>query len=76
LGDVIPDDDPYMHSWARIPHLYNSPFYVYKYATSLAASASFMKQMQEDRSTVDRYLELLKSGGNDYPNEPVAQGRG
>jgi oligoendopeptidase F len=26
-----------------------------------------MKQMQEDRSTVDRYLELLKSGGNDYP---------
>jgi oligoendopeptidase F len=67
FGDVIPEDDPYMHSWARIPHLYNSPFYVYKYATSLAASASFMKQMQEDPTTVDRYLELLKSGGNDYP---------
>jgi oligoendopeptidase F len=67
FGDVIPEEDPYMTSWARIPHLYNSPFYVYKYATSLAASASFMKQMEEDPTTVDRYLELLKSGGNDYP---------
>lgn len=67
FGDVIPAEDPYMTSWARIPHLYNSPFYVYKYATSLAASASFMKQMEEDPTTVDRYLELLKSGGNDYP---------
>lgn len=67
FGDVIPWEDPYMYSWARIPHIYNSPFYVYKYATSLAASASFMKQMQEDPTTVDRYLKLLKSGGNDYP---------
>ncbi|HSH09580.1 MAG TPA: oligoendopeptidase F [Oceanipulchritudo sp.] len=67
FGDVIPEEDPYMYSWARIPHIYNSPFYVYKYATSLAASSSIMRQMQEDPSTVDRFLELLKSGGNDYP---------
>lgn len=68
FGDLIPEDDPYMYSWARIPHLYNSPFYVYQYATCYASASSFMKQLEEgDSSVVDRYLELLKSGGNDYP---------
>jgi oligoendopeptidase F len=67
FGDVISEDDPYMKSWARIPHLYNSPFYVYQYATCYASSSSLMKQMQEDPATVERYLELLKSGGNDHP---------
>lgn len=67
FGDVIPEDDPYMHSWARIPHLYNSPFYVYQYATCYASAASLLQQMEADPAAVDRYLELLKSGGNDYP---------
>jgi oligoendopeptidase F len=67
-GDVIPEDDPYMLSWARIPHLYNSPFYVYQYATCYASAAYLMEQMEADpEATVDRYLTLLKSGGNDYP---------
>lgn len=67
-GDVIPEDDPYMLSWARIPHLYNSPFYVYQYATCYASAAYLMKQMELDPGeTVERYLTLLKSGGNDYP---------
>ena len=30
-----------------------------------------MKQMRNDPSTVDRYLGLLKSGGNDYPMEQL-----
>ena len=71
FGDVIPENDPYRHSWARIPHLYRTPFYVYQYATCYASSASLMKQMSEDPSAVDRYLELLKSGGNDYPMEQL-----
>lgn len=71
FGDVIAEDDPYMRSWARIPHLYNSPFYVYQYATCYAASAAMMQQMQEDPATVDRFLDLLKSGGNDYPMEQL-----
>ncbi len=71
FGDVIGEDDPYMRSWARIPHLYNSPFYVYQYATCYASSSAIMKQMRDDPSTVDRYLGLLKSGGNDYPMEQL-----
>ncbi len=67
FGEVIPEDDPYMTSWARIPHLYNSPFYVYQYATCYASSSYLMKQMDKDPTVVGKYLELLKSGGNDHP---------
>ncbi len=71
-GDAIADDDLYKITWARIPHFYNSPYYVYQYATCFASSAQLVRQMTTgaaaDRSAaVARYLELLGSGGNDYP---------
>lgn len=71
FGEVIPEDDPYWHSWARIPHLFRTPFYVYQYATSLAAASAFKKRMQADPQSVKAYLDLLKSGGNDYPVEQL-----
>jgi oligoendopeptidase F len=67
FGDLIPDDDPYFLSWARIPHLFNSPFYVYQYATSLAAAAAFHQRFASDPQAVEPYLALLKAGGNDHP---------
>ena len=62
--------------WARIPHFYRSPFYVYQYATSFAASASLYAQVKEglkkgDKEPLEKYLSLLKSGGNDYPVEQL-----
>lgn len=62
--------------WARIPHFYRSPFYVYQYATSFAASASLYQQVKQglakgDTSTLENYLNLLKSGGNNYPVEQL-----
>ncbi len=62
--------------WARIPHFYRSPFYVYQYATSFAASASLYAQVKEgirkgNQEPLERYLNLLKSGGNDYPVEQL-----
>jgi oligoendopeptidase F len=72
-GGVIPEDDPYMFSWGRIPHLYNSPFYVYQYATCYAASAYLMERLPSDAEAVSSYLELLKSGGNDHPMAQLRQ---
>lgn len=72
-GDVIPEDDPYMLSWGRIPHLYNTPFYVYQYATSYAASAYIMERISGNPDVVPAYLELLKSGGNDHPMRQLSQ---
>jgi oligoendopeptidase F len=71
-GDAVDIDDLYKYTWARIPHFYNSPYYVYQYATCFASSAQLFKEMttgsaQSRKAATDRYLTLLKSGGNDQP---------
>jgi len=56
-------------SWSRIPHFY-SAFYVYKYATSMAASYQLVTNITEDKEgAVDSYLTFLAAGGSDYPVE-------
>ena len=71
-GDAIASDELYRYTWTRIPHFYNSPYYVYQYATCFASSAQLYKAMntgtEAERAAVTaRYLDLLKSGGSDYP---------
>lgn len=70
-GDAIATDGLYRYTWTRIPHFYNSPYYVYQYATCFASSAKLYKAMNTGAATgraavTARYLELLKSGGSDY----------
>ena len=53
--------------WAYVPHFYYN-FYVYQYATSIAASAYFADQvMKGGAKERDNYLGVLKAGGSDYP---------
>jgi oligoendopeptidase F len=71
-GDAVVLDDMYKYTWTRIPHFYNSPYYVFQYATCFASSAKLFKDMTTGDSSARsaataRYLDLLKSGGNDYP---------
>jgi len=76
-GDNITlEGDLYGSTWARISHFYGSPYYVYKYATCFASSAKLYQEVTSpDKKTreasLDRYLTLLKSGGNDYPMEQL-----
>ena len=75
-GDAVVADDLYGALFARISHFYGSPYYVYKYATCFASSAKLVKQITSDdkntrEAALERYLTLLKSGGNDYPMEQL-----
>ena len=66
-GDTLVLDDDVEVGWMRIPHFYQG-FYVYKYATGFSAAQSFLKKiLTGGTSAVAQYLELLKSGGKDYP---------
>ena len=69
FGDKVVIDDEIKHEWSRIPHFY-TPFYVYKYATSLSISYYIAKNIiNEKEGFKEKYLEFLKSGGRDYPLE-------
>ena len=58
--------------WAYIPHLFHSPFYVYQYATSYATSqAIYMNVKNNVPGAFESYINLLKSGGSDYPVELI-----
>jgi oligoendopeptidase F len=71
-GDALTPDERARHTWARIPHFFQSPYYVYQYATCFASTAKLMQQIggsdaAAGKAAVDRYLTLLKSGGSDHP---------
>ena len=71
-GDTLAEDDLLKITWARIPHFYGSPYYVYQYATCFASSA---RLLQDVRATdparradgVRRFLDLLRAGSKDHP---------
>lgn len=74
FGETLTMDELQKIVWARIPHFYNSPYYVYQYATSFASSANLYDRITNEKYGIEErgaaasaYLELLKSGGNDHP---------
>ena len=71
-GDALVVDEFYQWTWARIPHFFHTPYYVYQYATCFASSAQLVNAMttgsaESRQAATARYLTLLQSGGNDYP---------
>lgn len=61
-------------SWAYIPHFYHTPFYVYQYATSYSASLKIYDNVKNNKEhAMKNYIDLLKSGGSDYPVNQAAK---
>jgi len=59
-------------TWARIPHFFSSPYYVYQYATCFASAARIAQSImhgspEEQVDARERYLTLLRAGGSDHP---------
>ena len=71
-GDALSSDTRAQYTWARIPHFFQSPYYVYQYATCFASTAKIMEEISgasdaTRAAAVTRYLDLLRSGGSDHP---------
>ncbi|MDD4036302.1 MAG: oligoendopeptidase F [Bacilli bacterium] len=67
-NDIIHDKEIALE-WIRIPHFYR-PFYVYQYATGIAAGFSIAIDIIDGKKeAVNNYKEFLKSGDSDYPIE-------
>jgi oligoendopeptidase F len=70
---VVTIDDAYALEWAYIPHFYYD-FYVYKYATSIAAGSLFAREILDGKAGArDRYLEVLRAGGSKYPYDMLRE---
>ena len=73
-GDAVDLNDLTGVTWARIPHFFNSPYYVYQYATCFASAAKLAGEITSgDAASREaaraRYLDLLRAGGSDHPME-------
>ena len=67
FGPKFVVDDELSIECLRIPHFY-SAFYVYKYATGIAASISLADRvLNGGPAEVEAYLDFLKSGGAKFP---------
>ncbi|MDH5332462.1 MAG: M3 family metallopeptidase, partial [Thermoleophilia bacterium] len=64
------DIDGYDAWWSYIPHFTNAPGYVYAYAFGyLFSLAIYRRYLDEGEAMVDPYLELLRAGGSQPPEE-------
>jgi oligoendopeptidase F len=77
-GDVIDEEPISRLTWARIPHFFSTPYYVYQYATCFASTARLMQDLRSADAgvrsdAVERYLGLLRAGGSDYPMNLLAR---
>ena len=65
---VMKIDPQYCQEWAFIPHFYRG-FYVYQYATSMAAAQFFADRIAStsDATPRETYLNVLRAGGSQAP---------
>lgn len=72
-GSVTMTDD-YGYWWMYVSHFIDVPGYVYAYAFGeLLVLALYNLYEQEGAAFVPKYLELLSSGDNDYPENLLAK---
>ena len=71
-GDAVDIEPLTPITWARIPHFFNTPYYVYQYATCFASAAKLAREITTGPDAAraaarTRYLDLLGAGGSDHP---------
>ncbi len=70
FGSSVTLSDNYRIWWSYISHFLHVPGYVYSYAFGeLLVLSLYGMYMEEGKSFVDKYMELLKAGGSRNPYE-------
>ena len=70
FGDSLTLGEDHRMWWSYVGHFIGSPFYVYAYSFGeLLALALFQKSKEEGSAFVERYLDVLRLGGSETPQE-------
>jgi oligoendopeptidase F len=68
FGDAVEVSDEFRWEWVSIPHIYQTPFYVYAYTFGQLLVLSLYQQYKvEGDAFKPRYLSLLSEGGSKPP---------
>ena len=66
--------DHYRLWWSYIPHFLHTPGYVYAYAFGeLLVLALYARYQEAGDAFADRYLDLLRAGGSEWPHDLMAE---
>ncbi len=70
FGDALEISDEFRWEWVSIPHIYQTPFYVYAYTFGqLLVLSLYQRYKAEGDSFKPRYLNLLSAGGSKAPEK-------
>jgi oligoendopeptidase F len=70
FGDAVEVSDEFRWEWVSIPHIYQTPFYVYAYTFGLLLVLSLYQQYKlEGDAFKPHYLSLLSAGGSKSPEK-------
>lgn len=73
-GDSVTLTENYNLWWCYIPHFLHTPGYVYAYAFGeLLVLALYEEYRQSKNGFSDRYIEMLRTGGSDWPEHIVGK---
>lgn len=71
-GDSVTLTEGYSRWWCYIPHFLHTPGYVYAYAFGeLLVLALYEEYTRSENGFADKYVEMLKAGGSDWPENIV-----
>ena len=72
-GNSVTLTEEYGIWWSYIPHFLHTPGYVYAYAFGeLLVLALYEEFTQNPDGFADRYMNLLRAGGSQWPHELLA----
>ena len=74
FGDALDIGEEFKWEWVSIPHIYNTPFYVYAYAFGQLLVLSLYKQFKiEGQAFKPKLINILSAGGSKAPTEILAE---